>query len=374
MYVLKIASPVIFVVGIAANILCFFIFTSKRMKNLPTFKFLAYLSLIDCLHIATGMPHIMFIIYGNDYDFRTSSDFVCSFHSFLTIYTSHLSSNVLAAIGVFRCTEITSTKLSRQSILNKNAMKSRRKLSNSERNIVYSTNEMTIYQRFIKSFGKVELIMLIIMLIIFAFDSHYLIFMRLAADPDQNITENQPINYICYPTSETNVYYYNFYLIAWPWIDLILYSFLPFLIMTSSTIVIIYKLCNENKNLKKRCKSNEITNKCIDEENTKASKESIRNNLVLKEAKKRSKRNNQVYRLLLSLNILFFIFVTPIVLCNHLKLLDLNHRIILESVYVLAYLNHCINFILYGLSCKLFKNILIEKINSIRNLSINYLK
>jgi len=99
MYVLKIASPVIFVVGIAANILCFFIFTSKRMKNLPTFKFLAYLSLIDCLHIATGMPHIMFIIYGNDYDFRTSSDFVCSFHSFLTIYTSHLSSNVLAAIG-----------------------------------------------------------------------------------------------------------------------------------------------------------------------------------------------------------------------------------------------------------------------------------
>ncbi len=374
MYVLKIASPVIFVVGIAANILSFFIFTSKRMKNLPTFKFLAYLSLIDCLHIATGMPHIMFIIYGNDYDFRTSSDFVCSFHSFLTIYTSHLSSNVLAAIGVFRCTEITSTKLSRQSILNKNAMKSRRKLSNSERNIVYSTNEMTIYQRFIKSFGKVELIMLIIMLIIFAFDSHYLIFMRLAADPYQNITENQTINYICYPTSETNVYYYNFYLIAWPWIDLILFSFLPFLIMTSSTIVIIYKLCNANKSLKKRCKSNEITNKCIDEENTKASKESIRNNLVLKEAKKRSKRNNQVYRLLLSLNILFFIFVTPIVLCNHLKLLDLNHRIILESVYVLAYLNHCINFILYGLTCKLFKNILIEKINSIRNLSINYLK
>ena len=361
MYVLKIASPVIFIVGIAANILCFFIFTSKRMKNLPTFKFLAYLSLIDCLHIATGMPHIMFIIYGNDYDFRTSSDFVCSFHSFLTIYTSHLSSNVLAAIGVFRCTEITSTKLSRQSILNKNAMKSRRKLSNSERNIVYSTNEMTIYQRFTKNFGKVDLIMLIIMLIIFAFDSHYLIFMRLAADPYQNITENQTINYICYPTSETNVYYYNFYLTAWPWIDLFLYSFLPFLIMTSSTIVIIYKLCSANRNLKKRYQSNEITNKI--EKKNKVSKETIRKNIAFKDAKKRSKRNNQVYRLLLSLNILFFIFVTPIVLCNHLKLLDLNHRNILESVYVLAYLNHCINFILYGLTCKLFRSVLIQKLS-----------
>ena len=233
MYFLKIASPIIFVIGIVANILCYYIFTSKNMKNLPTFKFLAYLSLIDCLHIGIGMPHIMFIIYENNYDFRTSSNFVCSFHSFLTIYTSHLSSSVLAAIGVFRCTEITSNNLTAQSILtkNKNRMKPRKKLSDKDTNIVYSSDETKIYQRFLNCFGKVELIIIIIMLIIFLFNSHYLIFMRLAADPNQNITANQTINYICYPTLETNVYYYDFYLTVWPWIDLFLYSFLPFLIM-----------------------------------------------------------------------------------------------------------------------------------------------
>ena len=131
MNILKIASPVILAIGLVGNILSLCIFKSEKMKNLPTFKFLAYLSLIDCLHIATGIPHIISIIYA-DYDFRNSSDFICSFHSFLTIYSSHLSSNVLAAVGVFRCAELTSIKTATQIISIK-----KKKTFKKDKNIIY---------------------------------------------------------------------------------------------------------------------------------------------------------------------------------------------------------------------------------------------
>lgn len=55
--------------------------------------------------------------------------------------------------------------------------------------------------------------------------------------------------------------------------------------------------------------------------------------------------------------------VTPIVLTNSLRIFEIdNEDIIFESFYVLAYLNHCLNFIFYGLSCELFRKVLIVKI------------
>ena len=366
MDVLKITTPIILLTGLIGNILSFCIFTSKKMRNLPTFKFLAYLSLIDCLHIATGIPHIMSITYGN-FDFRNTSNFVCSFHSFLTIYTSHLSSNVLAAIGVFRCAEITSSKSSapKMSKLNKSSnFKSERKR---DKSIVYSTHETKCYQRVFKSIGRVELIMLIIMLVIFVVDFHYLIFMRLTIDLNQYDAENETISYVCYPSYSNNssFSYFGFYTTIWPWIDLFLYSCLPFTVMMTSTTIIIYKLCSANKNLKQRYKLTEETTNVLKTQNeAKILKEKVENRYVIKAAQRRAKRNNQVYKLLLSLNILFFILVTPIVLCNYFKLLNRKYEIILELVYVLAYLNHCINFVLYGLTCELFRTTLTEKFKS----------
>ena len=89
MIVLAIASPIILIVGVLGNIISFIIFTNEKMRVLPTFRFLAYLSLIDCLYILTGIPHVMSISFY-EFDFRSTSDFLCSFHSFLTIFLSHL--------------------------------------------------------------------------------------------------------------------------------------------------------------------------------------------------------------------------------------------------------------------------------------------
>jgi len=74
------------------------------------------------------------------------------------------------------------------------------------------------------------------------------------------------------------------------------------------------------------------------------------------EHKKRTKRNNQIYKLLLSINIAFFVLVTPLVMVNSFKI-DENNSFF-DLVYILAYSNHCCNFVFYGLSCKLFRKTL----------------
>ena len=364
MLALEIASPFILAIGLIGNVLSFSVFRSEQMKNLPTFKFLAYLSLIDCLHIATGMPHIMLITYGS-YDFRNSSNFVCSFHSFLTIYLSHLSSNVLAAVSVFRCTELTSIKAAFKS----NTNQKRNIQSKKDKNIVYSSNEMKFYQRFINNFENIEIIMLTIMFIIFIFDSHYFFFMRLTSEYHRNSTENQTIDYVCYPSLDTNAYYFYFYTVIWPWIDLLLYSYIPFLVMITSTIVIIYKLLIANRNLKKSYNSIKTAYLRKNANGLKTlSKDAAENKFVFKAAKRRVKRNNQVYRLLISLNTLFFILVTPIVTFNSITF-DKKDEVILQFFYVLAYLNHCVNFVFYGLTCELFKKVLVKKFERYFNFS-----
>ena len=78
-------------------------------------------------------------------------------------------------------------------------------------------------------------------------------------------------------------------------------------------------------------------------------------------AKKRSKKNSQIYKLLLTLNLFFFVLVTPLVLSNSLGLLkEIQYGIKLELVYILAYLNHCLNFLFYGLSCEIYRVILFD--------------
>ncbi len=81
-------------------------------------------------------------------------------------------------------------------------------------------------------------------------------------------------------------------------------------------------------------------------------------------AKKRAKKNSQIYKLLLTLNVFFFVLVTPLVLCNSLGLLNSELGIKTEFVYILAYSNHSLNFFFYGLSCEMYRNVLFDTFRS----------
>ena len=378
MLLLKIVSPIIFIIGIFGNLISFCIFRSEKMKHLPTFRFLSYLSMIDCLYILIGIPHIISITFFN-YDFRNTSNFMCSIHSFFTIYLSHLSSNVLAIIGVFRSYEITS----HNNISKKNGLLNKKIKDHTNKNVnwSYSSNHLTFCERLSSSFGKAEQIFLAILILLFLCDSHFLLMMRLTEqiysnNNETNILYSNKTNLtICHPSPEDENFYYEFYIVIWPWIDMVLYSYMPFLIMVTSTCIIISKLFKANKNLNDKSrsyyqnyeKSKSINLQSVNENseiNVNADELSVgfkqkRNELIYEEMKRRTKRNNQVYKLLISLNVLFFILVTPLVLCNSLKVLKIENEFILEFVYILAYLNHCLNFVFYSLSCEMYRVILL---------------
>lgn len=389
---LETVIPFVLVIGSASNLINFYVFTRPVLNGLTTFRFLAYLSIVDFFYLIVGLPHILSNVYF-DYDFRDYSNLVCSLHSFFTYYLSHLSSNILAGVGVFRCVTLTSLKpmkpnaylKANRSATNLENKCSRRFSASPSIDIIESKGpRKSFLRRFIADYGSADKVVLAMMFVIFLFDFHFLIWMRLSKMEYsliyQNASNVSQTFIKCYPSPRSKMVYTEFYTKAYHWIDLFLYSYIPFTIMIICTILIIYRLFQINKKLnlpspqakekkdtiyfsKSEVKSEKITDELNTEDN-KTRYKLIKKSFKIKDiAKKRTKKNNQIYKLLLTLNICFFVFVTPLVLSNTLGLLDYlrdTQILIFEIVYILAYLNHSINFLFYLLSCEIYRNIIFE--------------
>jgi hypothetical protein len=65
-------------------------------------------------------------------------------------------------------------------------------------------------------------------------------------------------------------------------------------------------------------------------------------------------RNNQVFIILLTTNTLFFCLVSPLVVLNAFGNIQENTAFT-TIAYILAYANHALNFIFYGISCKSYR-------------------
>ncbi|CAF1042651.1 unnamed protein product [Brachionus calyciflorus] len=404
---LEILIPFILIIGTLSNLVNFYVFTRPTLKGLSTFRFLSYLSLVDFFYLIVGSPHILANVYF-EYDFRDYSNLSCSLHSFFTYYLSHLSSNILAAVGVFRCVTLTNLTPMKPNTFNLNTKRHsnnkclnetsqfKRKFSAPQSSvdvIEIKRSRKSFIKRFISDFGSADMIVLAIMFIIFLFDCHFLFWMRLSkldySDFELSSTNSSQLSLKCYPSSSDQPIYSEFYTKAYHWIDLFLYSYIPFTIMVICTILIIYRLFQLNKRLKlsstRQCKeipvlkNDEALFQKLDESkcdlktesnskechNNKATqyKQIKKSSKVNDLAKKRTKKNNQIYKLLLTLNIFFFVLVTPLVLSNSLGFLDYikeTHQSIFEIVYILAYLNHSMNFLFYVLSCEIYRSILID--------------
>lgn len=161
-----------------------------------------------------------------------------------------------------------------------------------------------------------------------------------------------------------------------------LYSYIPFMIMVFSTVLIVKRLLAITSQLQKNSKKGSLTGKAtsntlerqfnlsksdntqnltdiqmslMDQSNNKQTQVNFKpdkNSLL----EKRLRSYNQIYRLLLALNMMFLVLVSPLVLCNYFRLLGVKE--IREMVYLLAYLNHCLNSFIYGMSCETYRNIL----------------
>lgn len=146
--------------------------------------------------------------------------------------------------------------------------------------------------------------------------------------------------------------------------------------MLSSTTLIIYRLF-----IQTRPEKFTITEKNDNTENTKLNPSTSDYKATLTNITKpgnklefKKHRNNQIrtkqkrnqtYKLLLTLNVIFFVLVTPIVLVNAFEVFSLEMVLLRNVAYILAYMNSCVNIVFYILTCETYKNILVKKIKSI---------
>ena len=96
--------------------------------------------------------------------------------------------------------------------------------------------------------------------------------------------------------------------------------------------------------------------KLTDSNGSKAIKRVVSSNDI---QKRRARKNRHIYNVLLCLNLVFFLLVTPVVIFNSFDLLEFNNNngILVSICYFLAYSNHTFNFIFYLLSSKPYRDI-----------------
>lgn len=143
--------------------------------------------------------------------------------------------------------------------------------------------------------------------------------------------------------------------------------------MLTSTILIIYRLFIQTRpekftlSEKNDNAENAKLNQSTSDYKSTTSNGKINSKIEFKKHRgnqiRTKQKRNQTYKLLLTLNVIFFVLVTPIVLVNAFEVF--SSEMVRNIAYILAYMNSCVNIIFYILTCETYKNILFKKIKNI---------
>jgi hypothetical protein len=349
----------IIIIGIFGNLLNMFVFSRKSMRKNSTFRYLFYLSVIDLLVLLIGTSDAL-LTFGYFIMIRLYSDFLCKIHTYFTYFLTHMSSIVLMVVSIDRAMIVCDTK-----------------------------SWLAKYKdrMFIKSFFKsnyIEKIILSIVVILALFNIHYLMFIRLAESDlvfdsrlngsstaslrNERITYYQNmsilikndeilinhlkndqttkialksdqhtprVSYVCFPSQNTP---YNFFLLhIWIWIDMCVYSMIPFIIMLVCSIAILSVIKSKSRNFVIRNQTNEsvlrITNK----------------------------RNKQLLIMLIVTNSYFVLCTLPlgIEMINYkFKTNNYETHFLQTFFHTLAYTNNSFSFVFYITFSTKYRNVL----------------
>ena len=329
---------IVIIIGVLGNLLNLFVFSHKSLKYIATFRFLFYLSMID-LFVLTFCASDTLLTYGYQILIRIHSTMACRIHTFLTYFLTHLSSTILMIVSIERAFVICRSR----SILSRTA----------------NSGKLKRYY--------VEIFILAVCVFLILINGHYLFFMdivesgesfdinipitlylnnKTVIDLDQilskneNQTQNHKIVYSCSPPQNFKNYY-QFIFGVWIWIDVSLYSLLPFIIMTICSIIILKEINSKSKGFLRQ---------------------TSRHNKIVTEKARR--RNKKLLLMLVLTNTYFILCSLP--LCIDILLSKFN-IILISSIHfqvffqIVAYSNNSVNFIFYFLFSNKYRDVVLGK-------------
>jgi hypothetical protein len=346
----------ILILGVFGNIINIVVLREKSLANTNTFKFLFYLSIVDLLILLicasdSLATHIL------EFEIRIYSTITCKIHVFLTYYLTHLSSIILMVVSIerlytihnkkFYCCLLNTTKRFIIFIAVLLALINSHYLYffslNSDYRVEYNSLKIINCSNYTINANK---------LMEESNDNleNYLSFNKCYINDDNKININSSLTnlidesvpfLICYPINNPT---YSYFLdVIWVWVDSSLYSFIPFVVMTISSLLIIAELVKTSRRIK-----NKNTNKSIS-----------KNNL---------KRNKQILQLLVLTNFFFIFFSLPYSISNN-NIVSISYQS-LYFIHMLAYTNNSINIIFYYVFSTKYRSTLLDLFKSFKELFV----
>lgn len=127
-------------IGLLGNTISVIVFSKKNMRQVSTFKYLLYLSLVDILVLVVNASHLLLKLLLK-IDVRLYSSFTCKSHTFLTYFFSHVCSMILIAVNVDRVIKMKNIK---ELESNKGSITLTKKIINENRIAIEVTEENRI--------------------------------------------------------------------------------------------------------------------------------------------------------------------------------------------------------------------------------------
>ena len=397
-----IALSIIICIGLFGNALNIVVFSQRSMRMMSTFQFLLYLSLIDLLVLLICSSDAL-LTYGLNYEIRLYSNLVCKIHTFFTYFLTHMSSILLMVVSIERVL-VVYNKTFITFFLRRSEIRNQRRKSSA------NNNKYSLFKIFINRFNRlniftelnrVTLIMISITLILAFINSHYLFYLNInfvfntnnqidllsinyqySNDSYKDLSEvllNKSIDLynvkkkvvtnvsvkrdmpvlMCFPAHETKYHYFltNIFI----WIDISIYSLVPFLIMLMCTILILIEM---------KKKAAQFTNNLTNNQQQP-------NKMNRRISQKRTRKNNQILILMLTTNAYFIICSLPCFILYFTATdenSDKNSTVLFANI--LAYSNNAINFILFGIFSEKYRQTLMRllRLKSKRKYSISLVR
>ena len=247
------------IVGLIGNILNLVVFSNKSMRKISTYKYLYHLSFLHILILAVSATDTLFK-FGLNIDIRLYSKLTCRIHMYFISFLNHLSSLVFIFIILDRILEIF------LSSINKNLIYKSMILSSAFIAIL-NTHYLLFLDLNLIKVTEININVTINNLEMIPNDQTEIALLRYAISKDKIMFEserNSSVNsnestklihhhhYICHPLNGTQ--YNNFLIFAWNWIDSILYSFLPVIVIVLSSLILIFRY----KDIKHKIKEKDL--------------------------------------------------------------------------------------------------------------------
>jgi len=394
-YLVRYGSIFLLVVGTFGNILSFIIFSQGTLRKPSTFRYLALLSLMDLLVLYSGLLDLFLTIeYGGAFSLRNLNQVTCRLHTFITYWSQHSSSWILSFISVDRAIATNCIQFARKfctprsadyivasilviiALLNCHELAYLRLQDADPIELPINTDEYTTLSP-IRTGLSTQSSLIVSDIEITNnnkqkrnIESGYL-FVSICDNPQWNFLcsrDKRDLSSLSSPTSISNRFFYSsiptsipnvtinsfafdssttpltirrcaayknstyeyFWDHVWEWIDVCLYALIPFTVMSIGTFLIVYRVYYQQRR-------------------------------VFRSRRPRTKQQaggatpnkaKSLFYLLFTLNLLYFILVSPVVLVTTILFRDPNEEVAYPRfkaiIYLMQYCNHSLNFIFYG--------------------------